>query len=71
MVNDKSIRLSTFVDGGMIGDSYSFGQARTSVGFAASYVSPFGPIKLSFAQPVKSDPSDKLQRIQFQFGQQF
>jgi outer membrane protein insertion porin family len=71
MVNDKSIRLSAFMDGGIIGSDYSFSQARTSVGFAVSYVSPFGPLKMSFAQPIKSMDGDKLQKIQFQFGQQF
>jgi outer membrane protein insertion porin family len=71
MPNDKSIRLSTFLDGGIIGDNYSFGQARTSAGFAVSYVSPFGPLKMSFAQPIKSQDGDKLQKVQFQFGQQF
>jgi outer membrane protein insertion porin family len=71
MQNDKSIRLSAFLDGGIIGSDYSFGQARTSVGFAVSYVSPFGPLKMSFAQPLKSQEGDKLQKIQFQFGQQF
>jgi outer membrane protein insertion porin family len=71
MVNDKSIRLSAFMDGGIIGSDYSFSQARTSVGFAVSYVSPFGPLKMSFAQPIRSLEGDKLQKIQFQFGQQF
>jgi outer membrane protein insertion porin family len=71
MPNDKSIRMSTFVDAGLIGDTYSFDQTRASVGFAVSYVSPFGPLKMSFAQPVKTGPGDKLQKIQFQFGQQF
>ena len=71
MQNDKSIRLSTFVDAGMIGDTYSFSQARASAGIAVSYVSPFGPLKLSFAQPVRSQAGDKQQKIQFQFGQQF
>ncbi len=71
MQNDKSIRLSTFVDAGMIGDTYSFSQTRASAGIAVSYVSPFGPLKLSFAQPVRSQDGDKLQKIQFQFGQQF
>jgi outer membrane protein insertion porin family len=59
------------MDGGIIGSDYSFSQARTSVGFAVSYVSPFGPLKMSFAQPIKSQDGDKLQKIQFQFGQQF
>jgi outer membrane protein insertion porin family len=71
MQNDKSIRLSAFLDGGIIGSDYSFAQARTSAGFAVSYVSPFGPLKMSFAQPIKSQDGDKLQKIQFQFGQQF
>jgi outer membrane protein insertion porin family len=71
MPNDKSIRISTFLDGGIIGNSYAFGEARTSVGFAVSYVSPFGPLKMSFAQPIKSQDGDKLQKVQFQFGQQF
>ncbi len=71
MQNDKSIRLSTFVDAGIVGDTYSISQARASAGIAVSYVSPFGPLKLSFAQPVRSQAGDKLQKIQFQFGQQF
>ena len=53
------------------GDTYAFDQTRTSVGIAVSYVSPFGPLRISFAQPVKTGPGDKLQKIQFQFGQQF
>jgi outer membrane protein insertion porin family len=71
MPNDKSIRMSTFVDAGMIGDTYAFDQTRASVGIAVSYVSPFGPLKMSFAQPVKTGDGDKKQKIQFQFGQQF
>jgi outer membrane protein insertion porin family len=38
MPNDKSIRMSTFVDAGLIGDTYSFDQTRASVGFAVSCV---------------------------------
>ena len=71
MTNDKSIRLSAFVDGGIIGSSYDFSQARYSAGLAVSYVSPFGPLKFSFAQPIRSFDGDKLQKVQFQFGQQF
>ena len=71
MTNDKSIRLSAFVDGGIIGSSYDFSQARYSAGLAVSYVSPFGPLKFSIAQPIRSFDGDKLQKVQFQFGQQF
>lgn len=71
MPNDKSVRLSTFVDVGMIGESYSFGDARASAGMAVLWVSPFGPIKISVAQPFRSQTGDEKQRFQFTFGQQF
>lgn len=69
--NDKSIRVSAFLDAGIIGESYAVGDARTSAGVAVLYVSPFGPLKVSLAQPLKSQPDDRTQRIQFTFGQQF
>ncbi len=71
MANDKSIRLSTFFDAGMAGETYSVGDLRSSVGMAVAYVSPFGPLKLIFGTPIKSQIGDSKQRIQFQFGQQF
>lgn len=71
MQNDRSVRLSAFMDGGIIGNSYDFGQARTSAGISILYVSPFGPLRMSFAQPIKSQDGDKIQKVQFQFGQQF
>jgi len=69
--NDKSVRVSAFVDAGVIGETYAIGDVRGSVGLAVLYVSAFGPLKLSFAQPLKSQIGDRTQRIQFTFGQQF
>ncbi len=69
--NDKSIRVSAFVDGGIIGSNYSFADGNASAGIAVLYVSAFGPLKVSFAQPLKSQVGDRPQKIQFQFGQQF
>jgi outer membrane protein insertion porin family len=71
MTNDKSIRMSAFVDTGVVGDTYAFGQLRVSAGLAVLWVSPFGPIKISAASPLRSQPGDLFQRIQFTFGQQF
>ena len=71
MANDKSVRLSAFVDVGMIGESYTYGDMRASAGLAALWVSPFGPIKVSAAQPFRSQTLDVKQRFQFTFGQQF
>ncbi len=69
--NDRSIRVSAFVDAGIIGESYAVGDLRSSAGIAVLYVSAFGPLKVSFAQPLKSQVTDRTQRIQFTFGQQF
>ncbi len=69
--NDKSIRVSAFLDGGIIGSNYAFTNGNASAGVAVLYVSAFGPLKVSFAQPFKSQVGDKTQKIQFQFGQQF
>ena len=71
MANEKSVRLSAFMDVGMIGETYAFGDMRTSAGLAALWVSPFGPIKVSAAQPFRSQAGDVKQRFQFTFGQQF
>jgi outer membrane protein insertion porin family len=71
LANDKSVRLSAFVDAGLIGESYAFRDTRVGAGFAVLWVSPFGPIKISVAQPFRSQADDQKQRFQFTFGQQF
>jgi outer membrane protein insertion porin family len=70
MPNDKSFRLSTFVDAGWVGESYSTQDMRYSFGMAIAWVSPMGPLKIVFANPI-SKPGDRVQRFQFTFGQQF
>ena len=69
--NDKSVRLGTFVDAGMVGESYVFSQMRAAAGLSVLWVSPFGPIKVSAAQPFRSQFGDKKQVFQFTFGSQF
>jgi outer membrane protein insertion porin family len=71
MWNDKSVRVSAFVDAGMAGESYSFGQLRAAAGLSVLWVSPFGPIKISAAEPFRSQIGDKKQAFQFTFGSQF
>lgn len=44
---------------------------RSSIGFGISWISPVGPLKLSIAYPTKKDPTDRLQRFQFQVGTGF
>jgi outer membrane protein insertion porin family len=66
--NDKSVRLSTFFDAAMVDDDYAFQSWRYSVGIAGLWVSPMGPLKISFGYPLKAQPLDKKQMFQFTFG---
>lgn len=75
---DKSVRFGPFFDAGQVyadgsKDSTVFdgGSVRMSTGLAATWISPFGPLKFSLALPLNDQNSDKLQRFQFQFGQSF
>jgi outer membrane protein insertion porin family len=74
---DTSVRLSAFVDGGAIYDkeeisavSASTGM-RYATGLALTWVSPVGPLKLSYGVAIDPQPQDKLQRFQFTLGTLF
>ncbi|MCC8996605.1 MAG: outer membrane protein assembly factor BamA [Nitrosomonas sp.] len=73
MKDDRSLRLSLFLDGGTVFNQFSElnNFIRYSTGVAVTWVSPMGPLKVSIAQPLNSTPTDSLQRFQFMFGQQF
>jgi outer membrane protein insertion porin family len=71
MNNDKSVRVGAFVDVGMVGEKYDFGDLRYSTGLSVLWVSPFGPLKLSVAAPLGDKPGDRKQPFQFTFGGAF
>lgn len=74
MGQDKSLRMSAFVDAGNVwgyDTKFSMGSMRYSAGLALSWNSPMGPLKFSFANPLNRKPEDKLQRLQFQMGSVF
>lgn len=74
MPDDKSIRLSAFLDGGTIVNSFSglgMDDFRFGAGLAVTWISPMGPLKFSVAQPLNDKPGDNVQRFQFQLGQTF
>lgn len=69
---EHSVRLSAFIDGGTV-----YGQPtqvpasigpRYSYGLALTWISPVGPLKLSYASPINDTPDDKIQRLQFTLG---
>lgn len=71
LANDKSVRVSTFVDTGLIAESFETSAFRSSVGMAVLWVSPLGPLKISVAQTLGDKPGDRKERFQFTFGAAF
>ena len=46
-------------------------ELRYSAGAAVTWISPMGPIKLSYAYPLRKRDTDLVQRFQFQLGTVF
>jgi outer membrane protein insertion porin family len=72
---DKSLRLAAFVDAGQVygeGEKLSLSELRYSAGIALAWSSPFGPLRLSIAQPLNEKKGiDRIERLQFTFGTAF
>jgi outer membrane protein insertion porin family len=79
---DKSVRASVFMDAGQISGVPglgSFGSSleseaekfRFSYGVGLAWNSPVGPLKFSYALPLKIRPGDRIQKFQFQVGSVF
>jgi outer membrane protein insertion porin family len=69
--NDQSVRLSVFTDVGLIRDvglDPEYESLRYSVGVGVAWNSPIGPLKVSYAHPLKKRPGDRIQNFQFQIG---
>ncbi|MBM3357014.1 MAG: outer membrane protein assembly factor BamA [Betaproteobacteria bacterium] len=66
--HDRSVRVSTFLDAATVGDTFSGGDLRYSAGMSVLWVSPFGPLKVSAAVPLRDKPGDRTQPFQFTFG---
>ncbi len=46
-------------------------ELRYSAGVAMTWLSPLGPLKFSYAYPIRKKPEDEIQRFQFQLGTTF
>ena len=44
---------------------------RAAAGVGVSWLSPLGPLKLSYGVPIKQQPGDRIQKLQFQIGTAF
>ena len=72
--NDKSLRIFAFADAGNVwrdGEPITTSSLRTSAGLGLSWISPVGPLKLSWGAPLRKQPTDRIQRFQFQIGTAF
>lgn len=72
------IRTSIFSDFGTLTDSGESGSdvqdtqsIRVSAGVGALWRSPFGPVKISFAKPIRKESFDKTEVFRFSFGSRF
>ncbi len=71
---DRTLRALAFVDAGQVwgaGEPVRLGDLRYSAGIGIAWISPIGPLKLSYAYPLKTEPFDRTQRFQFQIGTGF
>jgi outer membrane protein insertion porin family len=73
---DRSLRWFTFLDGGNVfnveqGERFRVADLRYSAGIGISWVSPIGPLKLSYGKPLNLKPGDRVQQFQFQLGTGF
>jgi outer membrane protein insertion porin family len=74
MGNDKSLRVFVFFDVGNVwgpSQPVTFDSLRASSGLGISWISPMGPLKLSYGFPVAYQPTDRIQPFQFQIGTRF
>jgi len=70
----KSIRIAGFFDvGNVYGNDEDFdaGELRYSAGISGIWLSPFGLVSASVAQPFNDQATDQIQNFQFTFGTSF
>ncbi len=74
----SSFRMGVFFDAGNVfadfgahQDKPNLRDLRYSAGISAQWLSPFGPLSVSLAQPLNAKGKDKVQKFQFSFGSGF
>lgn len=71
---EKSLRMGWFFDAGQVygkGQNLALGDLRYSTGLSAAWISPIGPLKVSFGMPLNKQDNDKSESFQFQLGTTF
>ncbi len=78
---ELGLKSHLFVDGGFLGDTdeqpipgdlfAKDGTFHLSSGVGITWASPFGPVRLDFAEPIIFQTYDKIEHIHFSFGTKF
>ncbi len=71
---DRTLRIFVYADAGNVwgeNESMTLSSLRASAGAGISWISPVGPLKLSYGEPIRKKPEDRIQRLQFQIGTAF
>jgi outer membrane protein insertion porin family len=74
MTDNKAMRLSVFVDAGMVygvEQDVDLGELRYAAGLAFNWFSPIGPLSISYAFALNDQVGDKTESVQFTLGQAF
>jgi outer membrane protein insertion porin family len=53
------------------GEAIQLQDLRSSYGVGISWISPVGPLRLAFANPIRQFDGDRIQTMQFQIGTTF
>jgi outer membrane protein insertion porin family len=72
--NDKSLRIFAFADAGNVwreDEPITSSSVRAAWGLGLSWISPVGPLQLSYGKPIRLQRNDRIQRFQFQIGTAF
>ena len=72
--DSKAFRITTFVDAGNVfgpGQQFDYRELRASAGISGIWISPFGPLTISFGYPLNDKLGDEIQNFQFTLGTAF
>ena len=70
---DIAVNPAAYCSGPFYGNTsgVDWSLVRYSAGIGIAWISPMGPLRLSYAYPLNSEPWDRIQRFQFQIGAGF
>ena len=71
---DRTLRIFLYLDVGNVWGAdqpVTFDSLRAAAGVGVSWISPVGPLKLSYGTPIHKQQGDRIQRLQFQIGTAF